>query len=123
MCTTGELEAPNGQDAALERAKTEADQEMKNELMALRDKNAALDAELKSVKTSVDSGANGSAMGVGVPIFRDEDQSPEALLARIAHDQPHNFARRTCLFGLIPQPFKDPHVEAAFQATYVCMRA
>merc|ERR1712166_979535 len=89
--------------------------------MALRDKNAALDAELKSVKTSVDSGANGSAIGVGVPIFRDEDQSPEALLAQIAHDQPHNFARRTCLFGLIPQPFKDPHATYTQRRIVLCV--
>ena len=116
MSTTGELKALNGQVAALERAKTEADQEMQNELLALRDKNAALEAELKSAMTT---GANGSAMDVGVSIFRDDDQSAKALLARI----PDDVATAVRTRFRVTLSFEDPHVEAAFQATYVCTRA
>ena len=88
------------------------------ELQTLRDENAALKAELEIANTSV---AADSKTQCHDKVFSDEDQSPEALLARIADDQLHSVV--TCLWGLVAQPFEDPHVEAAFQATYVCVRA
>ena len=52
-------------------------------------------------------------------IFVDEDQSPAALLARIADDHLHDFGPPNCVWGLLPRSFEHAEVEAAFQANYV----